>query len=124
MKKEETKKKKEGNKVWIIIGGIVLVVIIAVLARKDYCSEIVPKQVDESYTDQEPYTVYESRTRTKTVVEDDCDWSRKCVCTKRYLGILKSGCKECSCDITSEVPVTKYRSVEKTRIVTKNVKRC
>ena len=121
---EKNKSKKKDDKTILVIVGIIALIIIFVIVRQNYCSEIVPKQVEEKYTDQEPYTVYESRTSTKTIARDNCDYDSGCVCTGRYLGILKSGCKECSCDITTQVPVTKYRNVEKTRIVTKDVKRC
>lgn len=115
---DELEPKKSYWWVWLLI----IVIIIALIGGYTYCNQIITKQVQETYTEQEPYTVYETRTRTQEVVESNCDSSRNCVCTGRYLGIFN--CRKCDCRVTEDIPITKYRTVEKTRIVPKNVKRC
>ena len=124
MAKKEKHLNLKVNTLYLWIGIAVMVAFFLIVVGYSYCNQIIPKQVQQTYTEQEPYTVYESRTRTQTVAQDYCDEDSDCVCTDRYLGIFKTGCKECSCTITSEHPVTKYRNVEKTRIVTENIKRC
>lgn len=102
--------------VWLVIGLLVII------GGYTYCNQMIPVEVQDTYTEQEPYTVYETRTRIQEVVESGCDDDPDCVCTGRYFGLF--GCSKCDCEITESVPVTKYREVEKTRTITKNVKRC
>lgn len=132
--KESTEKEKpiskkhedvsDDEKKWVYVVISVLCVVLALAWINNYCNQIVPKQVEESYTAQEPYQVMEMRTRTQYIEEDHCNQDAGCSCVERYLGIFKSGCKACNCQITEQIPVTKYNAVQKTRIVTKDVKRC
>ncbi len=111
---------------WVNIVIGVLGIILILFLVNNYCNQIVPKQVEETYTEQEPYTVYETQTRTQYIVKDHCNGGSipNCVCVESYMGIFKKGCKACNCQITEQVPVTKYKNVQKTRIVTRDAKRC
>lgn len=110
-------------KIALIAGAVVVVVaIVAVSGYKEYCNELVPKDVTVKYTEQEPYVIYETQTRIMHVKESHCDENVECDCTGRFL--LIGTCTSCDCEVTSKVPVTKYRQVEKTRVETQMVKRC
>lgn len=107
---------------WYLVVGLLVVAVVAFFAYKNYCDQLVPKQVSVKYTEQEPYTIYEAQTRTQHVREDNCDRRSECSCTGKFLFI--GYCTSCDCQITEQVPVTKYREVEKTRVETQMVKRC
>jgi len=78
-----------------------------------------PYQTQEAYTiqvpyqTQEAYTGYESVTKSKTVKENDCDYSNSCTCTQTSWFGLGSTCVECSCTYQESVPTTKYQTVTK-----------
>lgn len=116
---EEKESWAKRNWVYILIFGIVVVI-----SGFSYCKQEVPKTTYETYMENEPYTVQETRTRTQYVEQDGCDARDECNCVDRYLGIFKHGCRGCDCQLTETVPTTKYRQVQKQRAIIVMASRC
>lgn len=104
---EKIMKHIKKNKIPIIAGAILILIIVFFVIP-------FPYKVAESYSEQEPYTTTERY--TDWVNAKNCDRDSNCACKhKSWLGL--GSCDSCEC--YRERSVTKYKTVSKTRTVTK-----